>query len=46
MRECGCVCVNALRIASMDKILHFINTLIVIIINSKRNANIPPPVAR
>ena len=39
VRACVCVCVcvraraRALRIVSMDKILHFINTLIIIIIN-------------
>ena len=29
---CVCVCVCALRIVSIDKILHFTNTLIIIII--------------
>ena len=29
---CVCVCVHALRIVSTDKILHFINDLIIIII--------------
>ena len=29
---CVCVCVCALRIVSMDKILHLINTFIIIII--------------
>ena len=31
MCSCMCVCLYALRIASKDKILHFINTLVIII---------------